>query len=69
MIKINVQLAVFFACIIFSINAASLEKRSPFLRLDELSNRIYSAKNKLGAGIVDPFEMYLLSILCLTIVC
>ena len=32
-------------------------KRSPFLRLDELSTKIYLTKNKLGGGRVDPLQM------------
>ena len=52
----------FLTCMIFLLliaesNTASIEKRSPFLRLDELSNRIYLAKYKIGAGLVDLYEM------------
>jgi hypothetical protein len=32
-------------------------KRSPYLRLDELSTKLYLAKNKLGGGYLDPLEM------------
>ncbi len=32
-------------------------KRSPYLRLDELATKIYLAKNKLGGGLIDPLEM------------
>ena len=45
------------SCMILSLYAARIEKRSPFLRLDELSNKIYLAKDKVGAGLVDPYEM------------
>ncbi len=33
-------------------------KRSPYLRLDELSTKLYLARNKLGGGLIDPLEMY-----------
>jgi len=32
-------------------------KRSPFLRLDELNSKLYLQKNKLGGGMIDPFEI------------
>ena len=32
-------------------------KRSPYLRLDELSTRLYLQRNKLGGGFIDPLEM------------
>ena len=50
------HLVLYSICMIlfFTSNAVRIEKRSPFLRLDELSNRIYLAKYKIGAGLVDP---------------
>ncbi|CAF0707862.1 unnamed protein product [Brachionus calyciflorus] len=54
------SLVVLICCL----NAASLPtekankvKRSPYLRLDELSTKIYLAKNKLGGGMLDPLEI------------
>ena len=60
-------LVLAISCLCCLANAASLEakesnahlkvKRSPYLRLDELSTKLYLAKNKLGGGLVDPLEI------------
>jgi hypothetical protein len=57
MILNSQRIILFISLLIVSLQAASIEKRSPFLRLDELSNKIYLAKDRLGAGLIDPIEM------------
>lgn len=68
MIKLSLLIAICFVCCISVSSAAPVEaesqhsshlkvKRSPYLRLDELSTKIYLAKNKLGGGVIDPLDI------------
>lgn len=51
--KINIQNKI----IKLIVNLRLRNKRSPYLRLDELSTKLYLARNKLGGGLIDPLEM------------
>ncbi|RNA14742.1 hypothetical protein BpHYR1_045266 [Brachionus plicatilis] len=60
-VLVGCSLIVFLCCLSSAASLSEVKqskiKRSPYLRLDELSTKIYLAKNKLGGGMIDPLEI------------